>query len=99
MITSSRFKITLPIIVQAASSLGLKRGSGLVSPVAINCLAASGLLRVMGGQVVEGRAQLGQVAGVWAAGGHQPEHVGQAIIGRRTRRRARCARPGRGRPR
>ena len=42
VITSSRFKITLPIIVQAASSVGLKRGSGLVSPVAINCLAASG---------------------------------------------------------
>ncbi len=33
----------LPIIVQAASSAGLKRGSGLVSPMAINCRAASGL--------------------------------------------------------
>ena len=42
MMTSSRFKITLPIIVQAASSPGLNRGSGLVAPVAISCLAASG---------------------------------------------------------
>ena len=44
VIASSRFRITLPTIVHAASSDALKCASGLVAPAEINCLAASGSL-------------------------------------------------------
>src|SRR5439155_12731201 len=43
MITSSKFNTRLATMVQAASSLGLRVGSGRVSPTAISCWAALAL--------------------------------------------------------
>ena len=81
--------MTLPTIVQAASSPGSRRGSGRLSPVCDQLPGVVGPAAIMGAEVAQGRLELGELPGVGASADGQPEHprepvaVGGAGVGRR----------------
>ena len=94
LIASSRFRITFPIIVQAASSEGLESRVGLSFFRRDQLLGSVRLVRIMCPQVVKSGAQLGKLGHVRGSGCYQPEHVSQAVVGCRAgARKVRSARP------